>query len=139
MLVASVLAFTSVAAKATAGDAIVVIVNAQNAGAQIKRETVAAIFLRQGGRWGDGKPILAVDQSTRSAVRVAFSEQILGTTLPAVQAHWMSALAKGLTPPLVRDGNDEVIAFVRSNSAAIGYVSASTTLDATVKVLKVVD
>lgn len=123
-----------------AGGAFTVIVNPQVAGAQIKRESLATIFLGSGARWPDGRPVQAVDQSTRSAIRASFCEQALAMSLPAVQSHWLRAISAGRgTPPPVRASDEDVLAFVRANPTAIGYVSAATALDASVRPLKIVD
>lgn len=129
----------ALAATASPADEVFVVVHAQNPGAQIKRDSLQAIFLQQGARWPDGKAARPVDQSTRSTVRAAFSEQLLKMNLFAVQRHWMNAVSAGAVPPPVKASDADVIAFVRSNPAAIGYVSAETALDPGVKVLKVVD
>lgn len=137
-LVVAALAVTLLGAEARAAD-VIVIVNAQNPGAQVKRESLLAIYMQPGARWADGKAAKPVDQSTRSPIRAAFSEQVLKMNLLAVQRHWMSALSSGATPPPVKTNDKEVIAFVRSDPAAIGYVSAEAALDPGVKVLKIVE
>ncbi len=138
-VVVAALALASLAGQAKAADSVAVIVNSRNAGSQIKRDSLAAIFLQSGTRWSDGKPARPVDQSTRSAARAAFSEQVLRLNLMAVQRHWMNALSAGATPPPVKGSDDEVIAFVRSNPTAIGYVSTEAPLDPDVKVVKVIE
>lgn len=124
---------------AAAQDAFQVIVNPANPGAQIKRESLQAIYLRPGARWPDGKQVEAVDQSARSGVRAAFSREALGLDVQAVQNQWMLAVASGRgLPPPVKGRDEDVIAFVRSRPAAIGYVSGTASLaDAGVKLLKV--
>jgi ABC-type phosphate transport system substrate-binding protein len=117
-----------------------IIVNAANPGAQIKREALQAIFLRPGARWGDGRPVEMVDQSTRSSVRASFCELALGQSLPAVQAQWTQSILQGKgAPPPVRPSDDEVIAFVKSKPAGIGYVSPGASLDPGVKVLRLIE
>jgi ABC-type phosphate transport system substrate-binding protein len=139
LLCLALLAVTAGAAPGVAEDAFNVIVNSANPGTQIRRETLQAIYLRKGARWPDGKPVEAVDQSTRSAVRAAFSGAVLGQDVQAVQNHWMVSISggKGLPPP-VKGSDQDVIAFVSSKPGAIGYVSAAAALGDSVKLLKLV-
>jgi ABC-type phosphate transport system substrate-binding protein len=117
-----------------------IIVNAANPGAQIRREALQAIFLKTGARWGDGRAVEMVDQSTRSSVRARFSEQVLGQSLQAVQAQWTQSILQGRgAPPPVRPSDDEVIAFVKSKPAGIGYVSEGASLDPGVKVVRIIE
>src|SRR5262245_27376667 len=91
------------AATLAAQEGFKVIVNSANPGAQIRRDALQTIFLRTGARWGDGKTVDMVDQSTRSPIRAAFSEQALGQNLQAVQAQWTQTILQGKgTPPPVR-------------------------------------
>jgi len=123
-----------------AEEAFRVIVHPSNAGGQISKATLATIFLKQNARWPDGKPVAAVDQSAKSAVRAAFCEHALGQSVQAVQQFWMQAIALGRgVPPLVKTSDSEVIAFVSGTPGSIGYVSSEAALDATVKLVRVVD
>lgn len=132
--------FGLLAAPLQAEDAFRVIVNAANTGTQIKRSSLQTIFLQPAVRWPDGSRVAAVDQSTRSPVRAAFCDQVLGLALQAVQIHWMNNVRDGKgAPPPSKSSDAEVIAFVRSNPGAIGYVSAGAELDAGVKVIKIVE
>jgi ABC-type phosphate transport system substrate-binding protein len=116
-----------------------VIVPASTPGAQIKREMLRSIFLGELTRWTDGTPVRAVDQSLRSPVRATFCESALGQSPSALNAYWSQRVLSGrVSPPPVKSSVDEVLAFVRSNAGAIGYVSAGTAPEG-VKVLKVVD
>jgi len=117
-----------------------VIVNAANPGSQIKRDTLAMIYLKGHARWADGKPVAAVDQSARSPVRATFTEQALGQDVQAVQNQWIRSIQVGQgTPPPVKSSDEDVVAFVKSNPNAIGYVSTSTPLDAAVKTVKIIE
>ena len=133
------LALSSAAVSGAAQD-YRVIVNAANPGSQIKRDVLAMIYLKGRARWADGKPVAAVDQSARSPVRATFTEQALGQDVQAVQNQWIRSIQVGQgTPPPVKSTDEDVVAFVKSNPNAIGYVSADTPLDGAVKALKVVE
>ena len=116
-----------------------VIVNPANPASQIQRTALVAIYMGTMTRWSDGTPIAPVDQSTRSAIRAAFSEKLLGKSLQAMQQHWLRKMAEGHAPPPVKSSDAEIAAWVRAHPGAIGYVGNAFTLDETVRVVKVVD
>ena len=117
-----------------------IIVNPANPAEKIQRSAIVAIYFGQMTRWSDGKPVVPVDQSVRSPVRVAFSEKILGKPVEDVQHLWLRKVAaEHVFPPRVKPSDAEVAAFVRANPGAIGYVSLEFTVDQTVKVLKIVE
>lgn len=133
------IAFVFLAAVSGGEEPYTVIVNPANPATQIKRSALAVIFKKEMVRWNDGSPIVPVDQSARAPVRSAFSNLALGEPVVAVLAYWQRRMAQGRLPPVVKSSDDEVVAFVRANRGAIGYVSAQVTLDGTVKSLKLVD
>jgi ABC-type phosphate transport system substrate-binding protein len=114
-----------------------VIVNVANAAAELDRSEVARFFLRQSVKWNDGRVVQPVDQSTRSAVRDAFSRTVLKQPLPAVESYWQRQIVAGrITPPPVKVSDAEVLAFVAANPAAIGYISPGLNLTPGVKAVK---
>ncbi len=124
---------------ASADAAVRVIVHPQVKGTQVPRAVLASIFLKQAKFWGDGSPVVPVDQSVQSAVRRAFSTRVLDKPLLDVQVYWQRKMTAGLLPPPVKTSDDEVIAFVSSTPGAIGYVSAETAVPPTVKAIDVMD
>jgi ABC-type phosphate transport system substrate-binding protein len=108
-------------------------------GTQIKRADVAAVYLGSMTRWGNGRSVVPVDQSARSAVRAAFSQEVLAKPVDAIQGHWLRQLHAGKVPPLVKTSDADVVAFVRANPGAIGYVSAGAPLDPGVKEVQIVE
>lgn len=116
------------------------IVNAANPARQAKREQVAALFLNRSARWSHGPAGSAVDQSARSTLREAFSQDVLGKPVVAIQSYWQQRiLAAREVPPPVKASDAEVIGHVAKNEGGIGYVGEGTTLPAGVKLLRVVD
>ena len=72
-----------------------------------------------------------------SATRAAFSKAILGRPVSAVETYWQQQIFSGKeVPPTTKANDDEVIAFVKANAGAIGYVSAGAST-AGVKVVDV--
>ena len=125
------------AAPAGATDAFRVIVNAKVPGQAVPKQTLAHIFLGRVKRWGDGRPIAAVDLPSTSPVRAAFTKDVLDMTTLAVRTYWMQLLQTGERPPLTRPSDQAVIAFVAGQGGAIGYVSSSAALPDTVRAVAV--
>jgi ABC-type phosphate transport system substrate-binding protein len=138
LLVAAVL-LAGAAPVVTADASFRVIVHPQVKGNQIPRAALTSIFLKQVSRWGDGSPVLPVDQSVRSPVRAAFSSNVLQQGLVQVQVYWQRRMAAGVTPPPVKPSDEEIVSFVASTPGAIGYVSATTPVPDSVRAVAVVD
>ena len=117
---------------AAAADAFKVIVNSRMTGRTVSRETLSQVYLGKVERWGDGKPITAVDLSTTSPVRAAFSQTVLGMSVVSVRMYWTRTMVSDHFPPMVRSSDEDVIAFVSSRTGAVGYVSADAVLPDTV-------
>ena len=120
-----------------AADAFKVIVNPKLTGQAVSRETLAQVYLGRVERWSDGKPIAAVDLSTTSPVRAAFSQAVLGMSILAVRQHWTRSISSGRVPPMARSTDEDVIAFVSTRAGGVGYVSADAILPDTVRPLVV--
>jgi ABC-type phosphate transport system substrate-binding protein len=116
-----------------------VIVHPEVKGAQIPRASLSSIFLKKAPRWGDGRPVLPVDQSVRSPVRTAFSNDVLQQGIAEVQVYWQRRMSAGVTPPPVKASDQDVVLFVASTPGAIGYVSAATPLPDSVKTIEISD
>lgn len=110
-------------------------------GTSVKRALLADIFLKKVTRWGDGTPIVPVDQSTAAPVRVSFSKKVLGKPVDGVQIYWMKQMSSpgGSAPPPVKPSDDEVMAFVGSKRGAIGYVLGSAPLPPNLKELEITE
>jgi hypothetical protein len=116
------------------------IVHAGNPGTSIRKSDALELFLKKAGKWGNGVPAIPVDQSVTSPVRARFSDVVLGLPTVAVQQHWQRQLSAGRgTPPQVKTSDEQVIAFVRDNPGAIGYVSDTVTLPEGIKELKLIE
>jgi ABC-type phosphate transport system substrate-binding protein len=115
---------------AAAAPSFVVIVNPGNA-ATLTRDEIANIFMKRITRWNDhAVPILVVDALPDSPVREAFSRAVLHRDVGAMEAYWQQQIFSGRdVPPVIKDTDGEILAFVRRNPGAIGYVSAGAQLD----------
>jgi ABC-type phosphate transport system substrate-binding protein len=115
-----------------------VIVNASQTASTIDKAVLADIFQAKSTRWRDGSRIVPVDHSTQSPLRVTFTREVLGLSMAAAMTYWMRQVSGGgLRPPIVKETDEDVIAFVASNSGSIAYVSEDAVLPASVKVLKI--
>jgi len=117
-----------------------VIVNGTVDGSAVPRDLLADIFLKKVGRWGDGRPIVAVDQSLNSDVRRQFMRDVLGRNSYEMVNYWLKQINKGTRPPNVMESDIDVLEYVAGTPGAIGYVSEDTALDGQhVKLLRIAD
>ena len=117
-----------------------VVVSSANPSSSLESDQVARYFLKKTTQWEHGLKIVAIDQSSNSAVREAFSEQIHGKEVRAIKSYWQKLIFSGRqTPPLEAGSDREVLDFVRRNSGAIGYVRGETALGSGVKAVRIVD
>jgi ABC-type phosphate transport system substrate-binding protein len=112
------------------------IVNAANAVTTLSHDDVNRIFLKKTTKWPNGQPVLPVDLPATAAVREAFSKDILKRVPYEVAAYWNQAIFRGQgLPPPTKSSDGEVLAYVRDNPNAIGYVAAAAKIGEGVKVL----
>ena len=137
-LVASALGVAGFVPVAGAESSYRVIVHSQVKGSQIPRATLSSIFLKQAPRWGDGQLVQPVDQSMRSRIRQSFVADVLQQPLVEVQIFWSRKMATGVTPPPVKQTDQDVVAFVAATPGAIGYVSTSLPLPEGVREIAIV-
>ena len=116
----------------------VVVVNAANPAASVSKSEASNIFLKKAAKWSHGAAAQPVDLQKSSAVRDAFSRAVLGKPTAAVVAYWQQQIFSGRDVPPAEKGSDaEVLAFVRANPGAVGYVSAGADLGAGVRSIPV--
>lgn len=108
-------------------------------GTQIPRTTLSSIFQKKAPRWGDGSPVLPVDQSMRSPVRQSFAADVLQQPMVEVQMFWSRRMARGVMPPPVKQTDEDVVKFVAATPGAIGYVSSQAELPDSVRSVAVVE
>ncbi len=103
----------------------VVIVNSANPVSTMSKLQVADLVLKRMPKWKTGEDAMPVDLGD-AGVREEFSKAVLGKSTSAVKAYWQQQLFAGkLVPPPEMAGEKDVVAFVKSNASAIGYVSKS--------------
>ncbi|GAB1342649.1 phosphate ABC transporter substrate-binding protein [Gemmatimonas sp.] len=124
LFVSASLALVAMASPALAQD-FKVIVNSANSTTELPSDVAAKLFLKQTTKFPNGTPAQPVDLAKGSAVRAAFTKSVLGRAVAAVESYWQQQIFSGKdVPPAAKPSDDEVIAFVKANPGAIGYVSA---------------
>ena len=107
-----------------------VIVNANNPTDILTREQLGKMFLKKIVKWDTGIPILPVDQVPISPVRAAFTRIVHAKPASAIASYWQQQIFAGReVPPAEKAGDAAVIAFVKANPGAIGYISGGVTAD----------
>lgn len=104
-----------------------VIVNSANNKTSFTKKEVSDYFLKKKKRWTDKTSIIPVDLSSKSSVRAAFSKTVHKKSTSQVRAYWQQIVFSGRATPPREFANDKaVIAFVKANKGAIGYISSGT-------------
>jgi hypothetical protein len=116
----------------------VVIINGANPIAAMSAREVSNLFLKKSAHWPDGIKAAPVDLDEGAAARESFSKAVHHKSTTAVKSYWQTMIFSGRDiPPPEKPAAGEVLAFVRANRGAIGYLPAGTPLGAGVKVLEV--
>lgn len=117
-----------------------IVINETNATSSISKDDLSRCFMKQTNTWIGRQPVIPVDQAASSDVRQAFSGAVHGRDVSAVKSFWQRQIFSGRgVPPAEKASDQEVLAFVRANPGAVGYVSADADVSAGVKVLEVTD
>ena len=114
-----------------AAQGYVIVVNAAGP-ATLSKSEVSNVFLKKSTK------LTPVDLEKSSKVRDAFSKDVHGRPAAAVSTYWQQQIFAGKEMPPAEKGSDaDVLAFVKGNPKAIGYVSAGTDLGAGVRAVTV--
>jgi len=115
-----------------------IVANAANPAASLTRVQASDLLLKKATKWPQGAAAQPVDQQKSAAVRDAVSKAIHGRPASAIASYWQQQIFAGKEVPPPEKGSDaDVLAFVRANPGAIGYVSAGTDLGAGVKAVPI--
>jgi len=134
-LLAGLLALTADPASSPAQD-FAVIVNASNPVSTLSKDEVAKLFLKKTIAWQSGQSASPVELPATAKVREAFAREVLNKSVAQVRSYWQQQIFSGRdVPPPEKPNEDEVLAFVRANPNAIGYVSRTANMGRGVKVV----
>jgi len=126
-------------AAAQADSGFTVIVNAVDPVEVLSRDEISRLFLRKIAMWPYHAAVQPVDQGETSPVRRAFTRVIHRKDIPAVKRYWQEATFTGqAVPPIERDGDSAVVAFVGTTRGSIGYVAPTAPLGRRVRTVRIV-
>lgn len=115
-----------------------VIVNASNPVSSLPRDEVAKLFLKKTVAWQSGKTVAPVELPAKAKAREEFARTVLNKSIAQVKSYWQQQIFSGRdVPPPEKQTENDVVAFVRSNPGAIGYVSKGVDIGRGVKALSV--
>jgi len=123
-----------------AGQDFKIVINETNRTSSISKRDVSRCFMKQTNTWISGQPVVPVDLAASSETRQAFSVAIHNRDVNAVKSYWQREIFSGRgVPPAEKASDQEVLAFVRANPGAVGYVSADADVGEGVRVLAITD
>ncbi|HEY6458923.1 MAG TPA: hypothetical protein VIY73_02200 [Polyangiaceae bacterium] len=109
---------------AATGAAYVVIVHPGVGAQSLDRKFLEDVFLKRITSWSDGQVIHPADLAPDSAVRRAFTRDVLNRSVEAVKGYWQQRIFSGRdVPPPEFPHDDDVVQYVEHHEGGIGYVS----------------
>lgn len=103
-----------------------VVVNSANPASELPADVVGKIFLKQVSKFPAGGTATPVEPAKASPARAAFAKTVLGRSVQNLDTYWQQQIFSGKdVPPANKASDDDVVAFVKSNPNAIGYVSGA--------------
>jgi ABC-type phosphate transport system substrate-binding protein len=118
-------AMTLAGARSAAAQEYQVIINSANPLQFVTKDQVAKVFMKKIKKWDSGLAAVPVDQAANSPTRAAFTKAVHGKAVNAVVSAWQQEIFAGREiPPAEKASDAAVIAFVKGNPGAIGYVAS---------------
>jgi len=112
----------------------IVIVNESVDAKMISVPELKRIFTKKRSHWGDGKPIVTVEQGGSSTARVAFYRTVLHSSVAQMSTYWINqTMTNGLAPPKIHTNARRVVSYVARTPGAIAFIDANTDLPSGVK------
>ncbi len=141
ILILVVFAIALVAPPALAGDNFVVVVHENNPVDAMDRKEISKLFLKLSSRSSTGAEAVPIDLDESSPTREAFCKAVHNRSAKAVKYYFQKRrFTVGGTAPGQATSEDIMLRFIAGNEMAIGYVSASTDIEAfPVKVIRITD
>ncbi|MCM2333511.1 MAG: hypothetical protein NDI82_06145 [Anaeromyxobacteraceae bacterium] len=119
-----------------AADDYLVVVHPENPAGEVAAPQLSRLFLKKSLRWEDGTAAQPVEPAS-PRLRERFAQTVHEKSLNAVKSYWNQVIFSGRdVPPVEKASDADVLAYVRANRGAVGYVSPAAN-PAGVKVLTV--
>ena len=116
-----------------------IVVHPDNPAITLRREEVSRLFLKKTTRWSDGRTAAPIDLVVSAPARDDFSRDVHRRPASAIKKYGQQMVFSGQSAPPPEVARDEdVLAMVRSDPAAIGYVSDEVSLHG-VKIVDIVE
>lgn len=109
-------------------EALVIAVHPESALASASSDEVAALYLKQRSSIGGISRLEPLDLRDKSS-RDAFYLQVVDRTAPQVRAYWSKMVFTGKARPPKSLGVDDMVARLREDREAVGYLPASRATD----------
>jgi ABC-type phosphate transport system substrate-binding protein len=133
VILALVLGLLVPASRAEESSRIVVIVHPTRQ-AELSTEMLAQIYMRRKRFWDDGAPIVPLNLEAGTALRAAFSRQVLRQSEARLADYWNRQYFYGVLPPATLASTKAVLRYVAADPNALGYVPADD-VDPSVRVV----
>lgn len=135
-VIAAILACLGITSYSHAADkpAIAVIVAHEHTIKNFSASELSLIYWRKKTYWADGQPIHPVNLPSDHALRLQFSNVVLGSAPVAQNDYWNGLYFHGISPPHVVYSEEAALRYVSTTKGAIAYVDACKT-DESVKVI----
>lgn len=134
----ALLALEARPAAAQSAQPFVVIVSEASPVRALSRDQLSKLFLKKSTKLPGGRDAVPVDLDVRSPVRAAFSGAVHQKPVAAINSYWQQQIFAGKeVPPRALSSESAIVAFVRDNPNAVGYVSGSVELGGGVRVVRV--
>jgi ABC-type phosphate transport system substrate-binding protein len=122
---------------AAEGQSFVVVVNKANPVKSLTIAELRRIFMKQTRMWPHAESVVPVDWDATSAIREAFSRQVLNRSVREMAEYWVQqSVTQGLAPPSTQKSSRAVLRFIASVPGGISYVAPSD-VDDSVNIVKV--
>lgn len=104
---------------------IAVVISSQQNASELNLSTknLNLIYWRKQLFWPQGVQIKPVNLSAKNAVRIQFSEAVLGSSPESQIDYWNGQYFNGILPPYSVNSEEAVLRYVSNTKGAIGYIN----------------
>ena len=120
---------------AQSGKGYQLVVNKDNGISSISKDQLKKIYSKKLTKWDNDDKIKPVDLQKSSVVRGKFTKDVFNKSVSAMKAFWQRQIFSGKgVPPPEKKNDSAVIAYVKNNPGAIGYISANADISGLKKI-----